>query len=256
MLLQTYRHKALLAGWNYYLQDDADTGMSFAIYVLPANAGAAFHTGPREMAFLLLAGSGVWQWQGREIAYQRSSWIEENPCVWHVPAQHQIGIQANAATELAICSVHNEEFFPPRYYSPGDIGVEQRGLGILQDTSHRKVRLAFDRAAAPPPARLVLGEVVNFPGKWSSYPPHHHPQPELYYYRFAPEHGYGHGELGEEVFKIKHHDLLKITGGRDHSQVAAPGFHMYYLWAIRHLPGQPYTGFEFTPPYGDLWNGS
>jgi 5-deoxy-glucuronate isomerase len=24
---------------------------------------------------------------------------------------------------------------------------------------------------------------------------------------------------------------------------------MYYLWVIRHLPGRPYKGFEFTPAH-------
>jgi 5-deoxy-glucuronate isomerase len=91
-----------------------------------------------------------------------------------------------------------------------------------------------------------VGEVVSLPGRWSSYPPHHHAQPEIYYYRFDPPQGYGHAELGDEVFKVHQHDLLRITAGNDHAQAAAPGYHMYYLWAIRHLDGNPYTGFEYT----------
>ena len=30
------------------------------------------------------------------------------------------------------------------------------------------------------------------------------------------------------------------------NQVSAPGYGMYYLWIIRHLPEDPYTGFIFT----------
>ena len=37
-----------------------------------------------------------------------------------------------------------------------------------------------------------------------------------------------------------------IPPGRDHAQVSAPGYGMYYLWMIRHLPGNPYTGFTFA----------
>ena len=40
---------------------------------------------------------------------------------------------------------------------------------------------------------MVLGEVLNLPGKWSSYPPHHHPQPEVYFYRFDYPDGFGAG---------------------------------------------------------------
>ena len=61
-----------------------------------------------------------------------------------------------------------------------------------------------------------------------------------------------HGELGSRVFQLRDHDLLRITSGNDHSQVAAPGYHMYYLWAIRHLEGDPYTGFEFNPEHSWL----
>jgi 5-deoxy-glucuronate isomerase len=91
--------------------------------------------------------------------------------------------------------------------------------------------------------------VITYPGRWSSYPPHHHPQPELYYYRFDRPQGYGHAECGDEVYKVREHDVLRIPGGRDHAQCAAPGYHMYYLWTIRHLEGARYAGFETTPDH-------
>ena len=91
------------------------------------------------------------------------------------------------------------------------------------------------------PERLekVLGEVVTMPGRWSSYPPHHHPQPEIYHYRFTRPQGYGHAELGDDVLKVKQFDTVKIFDGNDHAQCAAPGYGMYYSWVIRHLPDNP-----------------
>ena len=109
--------------------------------------------------------------------------------------------------------------------------------------------MAFDRTIAPPQSKLVIGEVLNFPGKWSSYPPHHHSQTEIYYYEFSPQWGYGHGELGEDVYKIRHGDILPITDNRVHSQTSAPGFHMYYLWSIRHPDENPYDGFTYIKPF-------
>ena len=78
------------------------------------------------------------------------------------------------------------------------------------------------------------------PGSWSSYPPHHHPQPEIYHYRFSEEQGYGHGEMGDDVFKIKHNDTLAIMPSCEHAQVCAPGYAMMYVWAIKHLPNGKY----------------
>jgi 5-deoxy-D-glucuronate isomerase len=43
--------------------------------------------------------------------------------------------------------------------------------------------------------------------------------------------------------------VLRIPGGQDHAQCAAPGYHMYYLWAIRHLEGARYAGFETSPDH-------
>ncbi len=110
----------------------------------------------------------------------------------------------------------------------------------------RFVRTIFDRSNSHPDTQLVLGEVVNFPGRWSSYPPHHHPQPEIYHYRFTNPHGYGHAELGEDVYKVRPGDTLKILDELDHSQCSAPGYGMYYIWVIRHLPNSRYTVPVFT----------
>ncbi|HEX2100541.1 MAG TPA: 5-deoxy-glucuronate isomerase, partial [Candidatus Synoicihabitans sp.] len=44
-------------------------------------------------------------------------------------------------------------------------------------------------------------------------------------------------------------DTVMIPGGLDHAQVSAPGYGMYYLWIVRHLPRRPYRGFKFTPAH-------
>jgi 5-deoxy-glucuronate isomerase len=51
------------------------------------------------------------------------------------------------------------------------------------------------------------------------------------------------------VLKVRARDTLLILDGQDHSQVAAPGYGMYYIWVIRHLPGNPYVAPEFTPEH-------
>jgi 5-deoxy-glucuronate isomerase len=79
---------------------------------------------------------------------------------------------------------------------------------------------------------------------------HSTPQPEIYYYRFSPANGYGHGELGDEVFKIQSETCWRSPKtARTHCQVSAPGYNMYYLWAVRHLEGSRYKGFEFDPQH-------
>lgn len=87
---------------------------------------------------------------------------------------------------------------------------------------------------------MVIGEIVSYPGRWSSYIPHHHPQPEVYYYKFDKSQGFGACFIGDKAYKVKDGDFAIINGGYTHPQVAAPGYRMYYSWMIRHLDSNPW----------------
>lgn len=240
-----FRHKAPELAFGENRLADA-FGITLSVYRLGAGERVAPKTAGQETALVVLAGAGRLVAEGREVPFRRTSWIEQSPTVAHAGAEAALAIVADEPCEIACVQTKSSATFPARVHEPGDVVTEHRGQGKLGDTAYRLVRTVFDRQTAPEAARLVIGEVINFPGRWSSYPPHHHRQPELYYYRFAPEKGYGHAELGDDVHKVKQHDVLAITPGCDHAQTAAPGYHMYYLWAIRHLEGDPYTGFEYT----------
>jgi 5-deoxy-glucuronate isomerase len=92
--------------------------------------------------------------------------------------------------------------------------------------------------------RLVLGETINPPGNWSSYPPHKHDRQapptevaleEVYYYRFKPEGGFGiqliYDDRHEHAQIVRDGDVVAIPSGY-HPVVAAPGYALYYLWVM------------------------
>ena len=60
---------------------------------------------------------------------------------------------------------------------------------------------------------------------------------------------YGPGGAGDAVVRLQQYATLRVPGGLDHAQVSAPGYGMYYLWVVRHLKGNPYLGFEYTPEH-------
>lgn len=112
----------------------------------------------------------------------------------------------------------------------------------------------FDLDNAPQ-SNMVMGEVFNQPGRWSSYPPHYHPQPELYYYQFDHPEGFGAGFEGNTPYKTENGSCLCIRGGNAHQQVTAPGYEMYYVWLIRHLDGDPWDKTRiYVPEYEWLAN--
>ena len=241
--------------------DEAVDNTGIAMGVLKLAAGEAYEiTTSHEMAWLLMKGDVAIAADDREVTFQRGSLFDESASCLHIPAGTKLRLQAVTETEFTHYGTNNTKTFDIRIYTPENVPNEHRGKGQVGGTCLRFVRTIFDGTNSDSNAELVLGEVITMPGRWSSYPPHHHPQPEIYHYRFTRPQGYGHAELGEDVLKVKQNDTVKIFDGNDHSQTAAPGYGMYYSWVIRHLPDQPYTVPDFTEehiwtmdPDADFW---
>lgn len=235
------------------------SGISFGVLKLAAGESTSLET-RHETAWLLMQGSAEVTAGNASRSFERRSLFDEQPSCLHVAAGERVRIAAAEDSEFTVYASANRAAFASRFYGPEDVANEHRGKGQVDDACYRFVRTIFDRRNADPAAELVLGEVITFPGRWSSYPPHHHAQPEIYHYRFTRPEGYGHAELGEQVFKLRAYDTIRIPAGLDHAQCAAPGYGMYYAWVIRHLPQNPYTVPEFTAehrwtmePDADFW---
>jgi 5-deoxy-glucuronate isomerase len=203
---------------------------------------------PKESVWVLLGGEAEVRLDGLRATVARGSAFDERPTTLHAAPCAPLTIVARARTEWAVARATNVRAFASRVFHPEECEREQRGAGLVQGACEREVRLVFDRKSRPE-SNLVVGEVVNYAGRWSSYPPHRHEQPEIYHYRFTRPQGYGHAEVGERVVKVRHGDTVKIPGGQPHAQVAAPGYGMYYLWIVRHLEHAPYLGFTFDPEH-------
>jgi 5-deoxy-glucuronate isomerase len=119
---------------------------------------------------------------------------------------------------------------------------DQRIATVGSDTWRRTVRtiLGPDDAAS----RLLVGETINGPGLWSSYPPHRHDREsddevrleEVYLFRLHPANGFGVqvryvSDAEQETRMVRDGDVAVITTGY-HPVVAAPGYELYYLWVM------------------------
>lgn len=198
-----------------------------------------------ERAYLLVYGEVCFLWDGESHTESRENCFDAPPTALHVPNHVHVTLTClSEECEITVLRTTNDRLFPARLYLPNDTPDEYRGAGTMHETSTRIVRTIFDASNAPD-ANLVLGEVIGFPGKWSSYPPHHHPQPEIYYYKNNPENGFGYAEVGETVYKVHSGDTVCIPGGMTHPQCTPPGYALWYLWAIRHIDGCPYASPKY-----------
>ncbi len=226
-------------------------GMEFGVVAMTAGDVMNF-TYVQEVVYTLLSGHVTFTWNGQEASADRADCFHEGATLLHVPQNTTVMIECLSDTaEIAVSKTENSKDFVPCLLRPDDClcSNELRGAGLMNECSTRLVRTFFDRSSCPE-TNFFIGEVVHHPGKWSSYPPHTHIEPELYYYKFLPENGFGLAEYGDEAYKVRNNDLTGMPAHVTHSQVAAPGYAEYYLWCIR-LQEDRNIETIFVPEY--LW---
>ncbi len=226
-----------------------DMMMNISVFRFQKGEKRIFLKPSEEMALLLLRGKLLLSWDGQSReTNERNDPFEDGASCLHLPCGSPVEVRALADSEFLLQSTENSRKFEARFYGPEDIAVETFGKGLCADTAVREVTTIFDYESAPY-SNMVIGEIFNRQGSWSSYIPHSHEQPEVYYYRFDRPQGFGGCFIGENVFQIRDGSFCAIPGGLTHPQVAAPGYRMTYVWMIRHLDGNPWTSREQDPQH-------
>jgi 5-deoxy-glucuronate isomerase len=225
-----------------------DMLMDIGVQVMDAGDEINISEAEKETAVLLIDGEITLSWENMKVGCVRRSVFDENPVALHVAGGVDISVASESHAELLIQKTLNEKSFISKLYTQDGVSTEIFGDGLWDNTARRACRTVFDYSNAPY-SNMVLGELINYPGRWSSYIPHGHDQPEVYYYRFDRPEGFGAAFLGDEVFRIQNNSAFFIPGGPTHPQTAAPGFAMYYCWMIRHLKDNPWTTRDNDPRY-------
>jgi 5-deoxy-glucuronate isomerase len=198
--------------------------------------------GEGETVVVVLGGTADVEADGRSLgeAGGRSDVFEGPGYAVYSPPGTSLRITARTATQLAIATVPLGDGKPAeaRVIRPQD----QRLADVGKDNWARSVRtiLGPEHAAG----RILIGETINPPGNWSSYPAHKHDRQappdevrlqEVYLFKVSPAGGFGvqvHYEDGvREAFVVRDDDVAVIRTGY-HPVVAAPGYSLYYLWVM------------------------
>jgi 5-deoxy-glucuronate isomerase len=165
----------------------------------------------------------------------------------YLPPGTEIELVAHSRTELALAATVGGEL-------PAPAGAVAAAIGPAEVIVHDRGRAGWQRAVhdivadTVPAQRLLVGETFNAPGHWSSFPPHKHDggdgEPaleEVYYYRFDRPDGFGFQGLyehdgDERAVFLRHGAVVGIPRGY-HPVCAAPGYRLYYLWALAPRAG-------------------
>ena len=158
----------------------------------------------------------------------------------YVPPNQALELVARSDATVAVAAapLADRPAGPARLIGPTEQEVRTAGTGNWS-RSIRTILGPDDDAG-----RLIVGETINPPGNWSSYPPHKHDRhappeevalEEVYYYRFKPQGGFGvqliYDDSDERAHIVRDGDVVAIPSGY-HPVVAAPGYSLYYLWVM------------------------
>jgi 5-deoxy-glucuronate isomerase len=209
---------------------------SFRLRLAPG-ASHDYMSPDEETICVLQEGRGTFDIDGRAWAVSRSGVFTERASAVYVPPGCHLIVRADDPLEAILVSTPATGGGAPAIMTPNDVHPVDRG----RDLYTREVHSIF--VTDPHARRLMVGETFNPPGHWSSFPPHKHDgrdgEPkleEVYYYRIEPSQGFGHQMLytadGESVtHTVRDGDAVLLPYGY-HPVSAAPGYRLYYLWAI------------------------
>lgn len=224
------------SGVNLLLNASRHPDINLDLGVVVLNKGETYTT-PNEKEAIATLTSGEVQVQLGELdeTLSRSDVFYGEPALAHAPAGCSITLTGLAeSSEIIIVATNNANDFPPEIMRAADClnPSEIRAVGLMNDSAVREARTYMDRSNRPH-SNLFIGEVVMAPGKWSSFPPHFHKEPEIYFYKFLPDNGYGYAEVDHDVHIVRQHSLTAMTKGEGHPQVTTPAYAEWYLWCIR-----------------------
>ena len=167
-----YMDKQVKRGYNEYIRLDEGIGkdamMDVALLVMEDGDTWSCEEPEKEVAALVFDGKCTIKWENESYDVDRPNPFDYNPSCLHVCKGVKFEIIAHGPCNIYIQKTLNEKTFPSKMYKPEDTDTWARGnKGELMGCIKRDVRTCFDLDNAPY-SNMVLGEVVNLPGKWSS----------------------------------------------------------------------------------------
>jgi 5-deoxy-glucuronate isomerase len=204
---------------------------------LAAGASYRYQIAAEETVLVLQEGAATFTTPDQSWTLSRRNVFDQRASAVYLPPGTPLTVAATAPIEAILVSTPAPAGGHAVAAGPDAIEVNARGKGSYA----REVHNVF--VTDPHARRIMVGETINPPGNWSSYPPHKHDgkdgEPvleEIYYYRISPAQGFGQQLLytsdGEcTTHTVRDGDAVLLPYGY-HPVAAPPGYKVYYLWAM------------------------
>ena len=209
--------------------------LGLSVIKLDEGGSQSLNSGDRELALVVLTGTATVEVEGAryENIGGRGDVFSANAASVYVPCGSGANVSAPGPgpVQVAVCSAPSSLKRAPAYIAPADVKVKAVGKANWRRSVKDIIDYTFEAQ------HLVLGETVNVPGNWSSYPPHKHEvdnlpveakMEEIYFFQVKPQDGFGFQRVYtddrslDETYTIEHNDTVKIPKGY-HPVSAAPG---------------------------------
>lgn len=204
---------------------------------LAPGASYRYQIAAEETVLVLQEGKGTFATADHTWTLSRRNVFDDRASAVYVPPGTTLTVTAETALEAILVSTPAPAGGRAAAIGPDGVEVNARGKGNYA----REVHNLFVTDAHA--RRIMVGETINPPGNWSSYPPHKHDgkdgEPvleEVYYYRISPPQGFGQQLMytndGEcTTHTVRDGDAVLLPYGY-HPVSAPPGYKVYYLWAM------------------------
>jgi len=239
------RHYELKEGYTQLFSpgDGLSKNIDLGIIYLNREESYESNSNSKEIVLIILGGKcsvRVGDKQFNSIGRRRDV-FEGRAFGVYIPPEHPFEIKKEENCEIAFCGTFSERKDIEAYM----VTPEQNNSRIVgKDNWQREVcdiiGPSFDSQY------LLIGETINPPGNWSSYPPHKHDvenppveslHEEVYFFKINPPQGfafqriYTDDESIDEVYTVKNNDAVFLPRGY-HPVAAAGGYSVYYLWVL------------------------
>ena len=236
------KHTALQYGYNSLVEAGEMEYIEFGVFKGKAGDTFAWNTEDYEEVLVFLSGRcRLWvNGEDYSVVGGRRSVFDSNAWSLYAPNETQVKIEVLDEAEVAISKTRVATDAFPKLIQPDQVHVRDVGVWNWR----RDVKDIVDKRT--PASRLVVGETINPPGNWSSWPPHKHDvhnppyeskQEEVYFFKVQPANSFGVARLYtaegdvDEMLPIRENSVLLIRRGYP-PIAAAPGTRVYYLWTL------------------------